>query len=136
VGVLDLRKPVVYLEIRELPDGCRPCMVERWEGATLLVCDPRERRRDITEWSLANLWTPEVNVLREAFGIGPINESAPDWVADDGPTLLYVPAAVRLPGAKALQGGAELARRRRRDQLQMEMEIYTAEIGQRARRYA
>lgn len=53
-------------------------------------------------------------------------------MTEDGPCLLYVPAALRLTGAPPLQGGDELRRRFRAGELTDEIAAYMAETAQSA----
>lgn len=116
----------VFLSLVEMPDSLRPCHAERRGSLTLLECDPRHTREEITAGVYDVLGPAERDYVQEAFGLVP-GQYLPDWTVE-GAALLYVPPRLRLPGAPALQGGAELDRRRADGLLAAEHEACLAEL--------
>jgi hypothetical protein len=119
----------MLLAIREIPAGREPCHLFRDGEYSLLSCDPRWSRLEITCWNVEHLTVDEANMYRAGFGLPPLPNRAPDWITDDRPCFLYVPPALRLTGASALQGGRELARRRALGQIEMELAAYRSELN-------
>lgn len=127
----DSLAPLVRLRIRLLDPSCRPCRMRRRYGVTMVAIDPRASRCEITAWMVDNLTPLEQNIARSAFGLHAVEELVPleEWMVDDDPCFLYVPPGLRTKGAPALQGGSELARRRRLGLLGREMEAYRQELS-------
>lgn len=131
MGVVDLfpgPRLQVFVQLRILNNP--PCHVWRRDGMTLLTCDPRFSRLEITAKNVEILTDEEASLMRAAYGLPPINERAPDWITEDAPAFLYVPSTVRLTGAAPLQGGPELARRSRANQLGEELQALQMERAQ------
>lgn len=128
VGLFPEPEPQVFVRLQYLQSG-RPSHVWRSDGMTLLTCDPRASRLEITSYNLQILTEQEANIIRRAYGLPPVHESAPDWITEDAPAFLYVPPAVRLHGAPAIQGGRELPQRRRMGLLVDEWKAWQDEIA-------
>lgn len=127
--------PKVFLRMQILQSG-RPAHVWRRDGMTLLTCDPRHTRLAITSYAMEILTEPELNIMRAAYKLPPVHESAPAWITENKPAFLYVPPEVRLHGAPAIQGGRELPRRRRLGQLEEEWAAWQAELARTAEQLA
>lgn len=95
----------VRVTIRPLRPGARPCFVTRHDGMTLLTIDPTAGKLEVADYCAQRLTTEEFQLLRRGYGAGPIGTPAPDCFME-GTVFLYVPAALRLPGAPAVQGSA------------------------------
>lgn len=89
----------IYQEFEELPEDCRPAWVVRENGAALVTFDPRSTRREAVAWSVANLTRHEINLMRAAHGVPPVDQPCPDDWLEDRPVDTYVPISLRLPGA-------------------------------------
>ncbi len=116
----------IYLSINLLPDRLRPVFVHREPDMVIIRVDPRDRRVDIAGAFLDQLSDEEGNAFRDGFGMPPRGTRLADDFFD-GPCWLYVPPALRLPGDPAIQGGAELTRRRLAGQIGDELALLEAE---------
>lgn len=121
--------PRVYLRIRPLPAELHPSFVTRHGNVTILTCDALASRLAVTVNNLDLLDPAEINVIRAGFGMPPMGEPMAEEYADDVPTLLYVPPALRVPGDPAIQGGEEAERRAFASQLDQELAMLRAELG-------
>ncbi len=101
--------PSVRLTIRTLHQTNVPAMIERRGHRTLIAKNATAMRLHVVDWLVCNLTPEEAEIVRDAFGL---TLPLPNWTTSLRPTTLYVPPALRLPGADALQGGIELDRRR------------------------
>ena len=114
-----------YLTIRQLDRTNAPGIVIREGVDRHVVWEPTARRIDLVGWMLDTLEPEETEAICAAYGVGfPL----PDWTVSDEPLMLYVPPALRLPGAHALQGGIEVYRRRKAGRATMELHAVRAEI--------
>lgn len=136
VGVYDLFAdplPRVYLSIAKLDSP--PCHVWHEGGVVLLTCDPDATRLEITTWCVDHLEREEWDALCVGWGYE-VGQPVPDWTCDDEPAHLYVPPALRLPGAPAIQGGRALSARRKANNIDREWSAYMNELRATARRGA
>lgn len=85
-----------YVQIRFLPDACRPAYVIRHRGKTLVAVDPRSSRREVSEWGPEHLTFPERDILRRAYDQPPADLPMGDWISDL-PIPASVPTPLRLP---------------------------------------
>jgi hypothetical protein len=108
--------PQVRLTICTL-HGSAPAMLERRGHRTLIVKNAVALRLHVTEWMVCNLTPEEAQVVTDGFGL---TFPLPNWTTSLRPTTLYVPPALRLPGASVFQGGDELKRRQARGMLRLE----------------
>ncbi len=115
--------PSVRLTIRALHEPV-PAMLERRGHRTLIAKNAVTTRLHLVEWMVDNLTPEEAEIVREGFGL---TFPLPNWTTSLRPTTLYVPPALRLPNAPALQGGVELQRRRAAGELHMENASLAAE---------
>lgn len=127
---VERRRNEIFVSIVELADECRPCWIETEDGVTMILMDPRSRRLEIIEWCVDNLSAAEGNTLRAAYGQPPRGQQMSDEFVD-GPCMLFIPEALRVPGEPPFQGGRELRRRQALDQLHRERAAYRAEINER-----
>ncbi len=109
--------PLVRLTIRTLHQTDVPAMLERRGHRTLVAKNATANRLHVTEWLVCNLTPEEGQVVMAAYGL---TFPLPNWTTSLRPVTLWVPPGLRLPGAEALQGGAELERRRALGQLHLE----------------
>lgn len=80
----------VYLDLRELPAHCQPCLVTRAHGLTHVSIHRGTTWGEILAWSTVALTLEERGLYRLALGVGPVGtpitdeqwESAPQWVPD------------------------------------------------------
>lgn len=137
MGVVDLfPEPPVEVYVRLAILQRPPVHVWRRDGMTLLTCDPRATRMQITARSVELLEDEEIAVVRRGYGLPPIDERAPDWITEDAPAFLYVPPTLRLHGAPAIQGGRVLPQRRRLGLLEEEWAAWRQELAESALRGA
>lgn len=85
-----------YVDIDWLPEACRPALVVRDSGATLLTIDPRSTNREATEWIVDHLTRPEMDVIRAAYGVGRCGTPAPEEWLEHRPVSRWVPEVLRL----------------------------------------
>lgn len=107
----------VCVTIRELPYQDYPVLVHREQDVTVVAIDPTASRMEVvmgcTQPFPEGLDAEELDAVRSGYGMAPAGQGyAPDDLVSDKPCLLFVPQALRVDGEPALQGGAELARRR------------------------
>lgn len=104
------QKARIYLQFDELPEPCRPVLVVRDGGATLVTVDPRSTKFEATCYCADNLTAEELDAYREAFG-APSGTVAPDTWTSDEPVVRYVPPALRLrPKVTAISRAHDLRR--------------------------
>ncbi len=109
--------PLVRLTIRTLHQTDVPAMLERRGHRTLIAKNATANRLQVTDWLICNLTPEERQIVVAAYGL---TFPLPNWTTSLRPVMLWVPPALRLPGAPALQGGAELLRRKSRGELHLE----------------
>ena len=107
---------IVGFTIRDLDPVDYPVYIHRSDGMTVVVCDPTATRFEITmaltRPAPAGLTADELDLARVGYGCPPAGMGSCDNdLVSDKPALLFVPEALRLPGERPLQGGAELRRR-------------------------
>ncbi len=116
--------PVVRVTIDTL-ERSAPAMLRRRGPRTLIGYNATATRLDVTEWLVCNLTKDEVRIVLAAYGL---KFPLPNWTTNRRPVMLWVPPALRLPGADALQGGAELERRRALGDLHLESAALHTEL--------
>lgn len=87
-----------YVQMRLLPETCRPAYVVRHRGVTLIAIDPRSTRGEFADWAPGHLLRWERDVCRRAYGMPPIEPSRPLVEQPDLPVVAVVPAPLRYPG--------------------------------------
>ena len=94
------------LTIRPLPLDCRPALVVRHNGVTVMAVDPTATRLEMMGWTADNLTEAELTIYRTAYGEPPVGQPVSEkWMGDDPVetyippvlTLSYAPTAVPVP---------------------------------------
>lgn len=84
------------VQIRFLPEACRPAHVVRHLGITLIAVDPRSTRLEVVAWGVDNLTVEENNDARRSYGEPPVGEPIDDEWMNDKLFPIEVPLAAQL----------------------------------------
>jgi hypothetical protein len=85
--------PILYVDLVTLPERCRPALVERAHGRTLMWVDPTATRDETMRWCLRELTAEELVYICTVYG------PPQTHLNDRRPVIPVVPDVLRPPRA-------------------------------------
>lgn len=92
-----------YIELRYLPDACRPAWVVRHDGVTLVAIDRRSTQVEIVAWAVDHLTDSEQNAYRAAYVQPPVGQPLDEGWMTEQPYPMVLPASLIMPMAESDQ---------------------------------